>query len=637
MNVLKPVELALTSVARVCWPAFQAVNRRFSSGTFQPAWAPRPLLKSSERTSPSLGWPRTTDSLCPECVKEARRRILGGDLDVNALVTSHAGEIKAHIVERDGKVIVEKTCPVHGTFTDTLAINPDFLRRIEGLFPGRDFVAVTDRLHDHGTSSIQYGRGAVLTIDLTNRCNMMCDPCFMDANQVGYVHELTLGEVKQLLDDAITIKPRRQMSVQFSGGEPTLSPIFLESVAYARQIGYYSAQAATNGIRFAQDAEFAHKAREAGLRIAYLQFDGVGEAANSHRKVGNLFEVKLRAIENLYAAGIDIALVVTIVNTVNDDQVGRIIKFAVQNCDKISFVSFQPVSFTGRDEDISDADRHRQRYTLSHLAEDVKRQTGVSEPLRDWFPLSASSVLSDVADLLKGPGADWGTLKCGCHPNCGVGTALMISKKTKEWAPLSQFVDVDRFLADARIIADSARGPLLTKLQTAVSLLRNYNPLRVPRGFGLLDLLKKFDKQSGGALGGKLGEPKDGNRKGDEWLVLFIAGMWFQDLWTYDFRRTEMCIIPYATQLGEISFCAYNTGVGWRQIVEKMFQNATVAQWYKERGKHAVYANPRKAVPLPSYAQPVALQIPRDGVLVPIQTLRRKPKPQLIPQPGTTD
>ena len=55
---------------------------------------------------------------------------------------------------------------------------------------------------------------------------------------------------------------------------------------------------------------------------------------------------------------------------------------------------------------------------------------------------------------------------------------------------------------------------------------------------------------------------------------MFVAGMWFQDLWTYDFRRTEMCIIPYATQMGEISFCAYNTGVGWRQIVENMYQNA---------------------------------------------------------------
>ena len=97
---------------------------------------------------------------------------------------------------------------------------------------------------------------------------------------------------------------------------------------------------------------------------------------------------------------------------------------------------------------------------------------------------------------------------------------------------------------------------------------------------------------------------------------MFVAGMWFQDLWTYDFRRTEMCIIPYATQMGEISFCAYNTGVGWRQIVENMYQNATVAEWYKEHGKHAVYANPRKPVPLPANAQPVALHIPKDGRLV---------------------
>ena len=103
--------------------------------------------------------------------------------------------------------------------------------------------------------------------------------------------------------------------------------------------------------------------------------------------------------------------------------------------------------------------------------------------------------------------------------------------------------------------------------------------------------------------------------------MLFVAGMWFQDLWTYDFRRTEMCIIPYATQMGEISFCAYNTGVGWRQIVEKMYQNASVAEWYRENGKHPVYANPRKSVPLPQ-GVPVSLKIPRDGELV-----DWKPKP----------
>jgi uncharacterized radical SAM superfamily Fe-S cluster-containing enzyme len=549
-------------------------------------------------------------------VRETRGRILSGEQSIESLVNQHVGEIPASILERDGKIVIEKACPMHGTFTDTLAINPDFLRRIESLFPGRDFDAVTDRLHNHGTSSIKHGRGAVLTIDLTNRCNMMCDPCFMDANQVGYVHELTLDEVKQLLDDAVSIKPRRQMTVQFSGGEPTIAPIFLDAVRYARTVGYFSVQAATNGIRFAQEPEFAREAHEAGLRIAYLQFDGVSEQANAHRKVANLFDVKLRAIENLHAAGIDICLVVTIVNTVNDQQVGPIVKFALQNCDKVSFVSFQPVSFTGRDEEISDDERHAKRYTLSHLAEDLKQQTGVTEPLRDWFPLSASSVMSDVTDLMQGPGADWGTLKCGCHPDCGVGTAFMVSKKTKEWAPVSAFINVDRVLQDARVIADSARGRWLTTVQTALSVLRNYSPQSAPIGFRLIDLMRKFDKQSGGQLGGRLGACEDDNRKSDEWLLMFVAGMWFQDLWTYDFRRTEMCIIPYATQMGEISFCAYNTGVGWRHIVEKMHQNATVADWYREHGKHQVYAHSLKAVPLPSSGQPITLRIPKNGRLV---------------------
>jgi len=65
-------------------------------------------------------------------------------------------------------------------------------------------------------------------------------------------------------------------------------------------------------------------------------------------------------------------------------------------------------------------------------------------------------------------------------------------------------------------------------------------------------------------------------------------------LFNYDFRRNDMCIIPYATQQGEISFCAYNTGIGWRKIIENMHKNATVAEWYKTHGKHEIYAKGKK-------------------------------------------
>jgi hypothetical protein len=235
---------------------------------------------------------------------------------------------------------------------------------------------------------------------------------------------------------------------------------------------------------------------------------------------------------------------------------------------------------------------------------------------------------------MQGPGQDWGNLKCGCHPNCGVGAAILVSKKTKEWAPLTQFMDLERVLADARTIADAGRSPLLTKIQVGLSLLRNYRPSKAPAGLRLSDLVRKFDKQSGGALGG-IGTPADGNRRSDEWLVLFVAGMWFQDLWTYDFRRTEMCIIPYATQMGEISFCAYNTGVGWRHIVEKMHQTASVAEWYREHGKHGVYANPKKGVPLGDQGPP-GLTLPDDGVLIPIAALRKTKRPAASYEPAET-
>ncbi|MEO8799170.1 MAG: radical SAM protein, partial [Polyangiaceae bacterium] len=351
-SAIRGVERLASGAARASWPLVQKLNKAIERPAIHPKWAPAPLLKRKERSMPQLGWPRETDSLCPLCVREVRAQILSGEKDLSTLIDGKPGEIKAKILEKDGQVFMVKTCDKHGTFEDVMAMDPAFLKRIEDLYPGRDYLAPISELRKHGTSSVKYGRGSVLTVDLTNRCNMMCDPCFMDANQVGYVHELRWDEVKKILDDSLTIQPRRQMSVQFSGGEPTLSPDFLKAIQYSKDVGYFCVQCATNGIKVAQDRDFCRAAKDAGLRLAYLQFDGVTNEANSHRKVGNLFDVKLRAIENLHAVGIDVVLVVTVINGVNNEQVGKIVEFAIENADKVTVVSFQPVSFTGRDEEI---------------------------------------------------------------------------------------------------------------------------------------------------------------------------------------------------------------------------------------------------------------------------------------------
>ncbi len=602
---IKHVEKAIAVGANVAWFFFDKLNSINRNPSFTPKWSDKPLLKSWEKQKPKLGWPRETDSLCPKCVPEIRNKIINGELPVEILKNEKAGEIKAKIIERDGQIIMTKECPIHGKFEDVMAMDTAFFKHLEDSFPGRDIRAHNDEtLHNHGSSTITHGRGAVLTIDLTNRCNMMCDPCFMDANQVGFVHELSWEEIKTLLDNAISIKPRRQLSVQFSGGEPTLSPYFLDAVRYCRKIGYQSVQAATNGIEFAKRPDFAKAAAEAGLRYAYLQFDGIGNEANSHRAVGNLFDVKLRAIENRYSAGVDIVPVITLINGVNNEQVGAVIRFALDNPKKIPFLSFQPVSFTGRDEAITEERRQAQRYTLSHLAHDVKNQTGLGEPARDWYPISAMSTFSDFADLVHGPAADWGQISCGCHPNCGIGMVVMCDKETKEYRPLTQFLNTDQLMRDVTKLNDAARSPKMSAIGISIALLRNYNPYEAPTHFKLSDLIQKFDKFAGmskkaqkGAYGKVTADRTMADiekRRRDRWNFLFIAGMWFQDLFNYDFRRTEQCIIPYATQEGEISFCAYNTGVGWRNIVEKMHMTATLTKWYEEKGRHEIIAGGKK-------------------------------------------
>ena len=613
---MKYVEKGLTLAAGGAWAVFSRLNRIKQGSAFTPAWSDLPMLKSHQKTKPPLGWPRQTDSLCPTCVREARQAILDGKTAVESLLTEKVGEIPATILERDGKILMVKDCPKHGHFEDVMAIDTAFFKHLEQSFPGRDIQAHNDEtLHNHGSSTIKFGRGSVLTVDLTNRCNMMCDPCFMDANQVGFVHELTWDDIKTVLDNAISIKPKRQMSVQFSGGEPTLSPFFLDAIRYAREVGYTSIQAATNGIEFAKEPAFAQAAAEAGLRFAYLQFDGIGNAANSHRRVGNLFDVKLQAIEHLHAAGVDIVPVITIINGVNNEQVGRVIQFALDNPRKINFLSFQPVSFTGRDEEITPERRAAQRYTLSHLAHDVKNQTGMGEPARDWFPISFMGTFTDWADQVHGSEAQWGNLTCGCHPNCGVGMPVMIDKETKEAVAVTAFLNGEQLAKDVAAVTDAGRGRVLSIAGMALALMRNYDPFKAPTHFRVADLLRKFDKTFGAS---KDADKKYGSveaartrddiekRRGDRWNFLFIAGMWFQDLFNYDFRRTEMCIIPYATQQGEISFCAYNTGIGWRQIIEKMHMTATLTQWYEAHGRHEIFAG-NKLVPLPSSAHSLVL------------------------------
>ena len=82
---------AAKTAANVAWNAFQAVNTRIpDSPSVHPDWAPTPLPKSYERTKPPLGWPRETDSLCPDCVIEVRDAIISGERDITEFTDNNS-------------------------------------------------------------------------------------------------------------------------------------------------------------------------------------------------------------------------------------------------------------------------------------------------------------------------------------------------------------------------------------------------------------------------------------------------------------------------------------------------------------------------------------------------------------------
>ena len=406
----------------------------------------------------------------------------------------------------------------------------------------------------------------------------------MDANAGHDVHELSLQDIQLILKQVATVQNRREVNFLFSGGEPTISPHFLEALAYARQLGFKRLHVATNGIRFAQEPAFAARAKQAGLHGVFLQIDGVTDESNAHRGIRNFMDVKLVALEHILAAGLQVTLQTAVVNGLNADQVGPLVQFAVER--GLFGVLFQPIMFAGRDREVTDEVRHARRYTLSHLAHDLVRSSGWDwQPLRDWIPTSAFALFGYLADRLLGSHT---SLVCTATPSSGVASPLLVHAKTGTVVPLGSFVNIEGFLDDlCRIIDQNVGGfDLIAAVQTAMDV--RFDSAAAPANFTHSDLYQILEQCVARVNSSIDGWSQRGYERG-EWRLLIVMGMWFQDLFNFDLRSIEASTTMVATQDGEISFCAYNAG-GWREAVERTHRTATLSEWHQQHGRHSIFA-----------------------------------------------
>jgi hypothetical protein len=492
------------------------------------------------------GLPKTTQSLCPECTQL----------------------IDARIFDEGGKVVMEKHCPDHGDFRDIVISDTRLYLKMEewsfGDNRGLHNPAVTDAARcpdDCGVCNLHTSHTGLANVDLTNRCNLTCPVCFANANAAGYLYEPDFETVRKMLQALRDERPAPCRIVQFSGGEPTIYPRFLDVLRMAREMGFTHLQAATNGIKFTS-LEFAEQCKEAGLHTLYLQFDGVCDDIYRRTRGESLWEKKLQCIENVKKAGLKIVFVPTIVKGVNDHQIGDIIRLSLEYIECVSGISFQPVAFTGR---IARHELEAKRFTLSDFAHAVKEQTGIAEPYEDWYPLSVVAPFSKLLGALRGEEVT--TLSC--HPHCSLGTYLFVDQNRKA-TPVTQFVDVGPMMQEMDALSRKAGKrsiQFFTKLQAWNSLRKFFHEEKAPEGLNF----NKFLQTLQGFTDKRLGRGES-EKKGFTYRTLMVAGMHFMDSYNYDVERVKRCVIHYAAPNGKVyPFCAYNSGPVFRERIEKEF------------------------------------------------------------------
>ena len=463
-----------------------------STATFAPAKSekfeilqPETTLSGSPIRRIPRGLPKMTTSLCPECTQK----------------------IEAVLFEEDGKVIMEKTCPQHGEFRDVIYSDVRlYLKMEEWTFGDGRGVSnpaipdATDCPDQCGLCSMHTSHTVLANVDLTNRCNLTCPVCFANANAAGYLYEPDLDGIRKMLQTLRNERPVAGRVVQFSGGEPTIHPQFFDALRMATEMGFSHIQAATNGLMFTS-LEFAQQAKEAGLHTMYLQFDGVTDDVYLKTRGEALLEKKMRCIDNVRKAGMKICFVPTIVKGVNDHQIGDIIRFAIDNIDVVSAISFQPVAFCGR---ISKAELAEKRYTQSDFAHSVIEQTGLCDPINDWFPLSFISPFSKLISAMRGEP----TPTLTPHPHCSMGTYMFVDKN-KQATPITRFVDVGAMVQEIDTLARKTAKQRI-KLWSGVtawnSLRKHYHEDRAPRG----PLFQPLPPDLAGAGGPQVRARRDG-------------------------------------------------------------------------------------------------------------------------------
>ncbi len=451
----------------------------------------------------------TTRSVCPKCLKI----------------------LDAEIVIRDRQVIMQKECPSHGSFEILLSSDADYyLKSLSYNKPGVSPLGRSAEIHqgcplDCGLCPEHKQHTCLALIEVTSQCNLNCPVCFADS-QPGF--NLSVPQVERMLDRFVELEGNPEV-IQFSGGEPTIHPDILEFLRIAKQKNIHMIMLNTNGIRIAEDDRFL-----AGLAdmkpTVYLQFDGFSEKAYKQLRGKNIKQVKLKALDRLAEANIDVVLVPTIGKGINHDQIGDIVKFGI-NHSAVCGIAFQPLTFAGRLSDFDPLNRE----TIPDIIHGIVQQTEGLLVESDFIPVPC------------------------CHPTCRSATYLYVDNGNI--TPLPRMLEVDEYLD---YVSNRTMPYVSPKILKALEGL--WSTSSVP---GTPITTARFRSAC-------CNLPFIGQVRHLKRHVFTIVIQDFGDPYTMDLNVLQKCCIGELIPDGRIiPFCSYNS-LGYRQKIRDMISTGKI-------------------------------------------------------------
>jgi 7,8-dihydro-6-hydroxymethylpterin dimethyltransferase len=305
-----------------------------------------------------------------------------------SICTACYRRIDAKIVFEDGKVFMLKRCPEHGFERVLMADDIDYYRRCREVF------IKPPEMPDHYNTQVKYGcpydcglcpdheqHSCLTIIEICDACNLNCPICYSESG----THRTTFRSMAQIeaMLDAVVANELQPDVVQISGGEPTIHPEFFAVLDAAKRRPIRHLMVNTNGVRIAQEEGFAERLAEYMPQFEiYLQFDSLRRDPLMQLRGADLRSIREKALEKLNRLNISTTLVVTVERGVNDDEMGSIVEFALQQkC--VRGVTIQPVQQAGR---LTGYDPAVHRLTLTEVRRRILEQTSVFKP-EDLIPV----------------------------------------------------------------------------------------------------------------------------------------------------------------------------------------------------------------------------------------------------------